>query len=149
MLFGIVHHFIVHLQMNFYIMKSLGLFNDKGGFIFKSLKLFAIKWYAVTRTIALSRLGHCVTYTLVVLLTKECGDTGMPYRWSVGVHFTERDQFRNALLSRDVSSGYGYKYPSDLRSPWWLTSNSLYFGTGLSEFLIQWRKVTRYSQVLA
>ncbi len=112
------------------------------------LNLFATKWYAVNRTTALSRLGRYETYTLVVLLTKECGDTDMSHRWS-GVHFTERDQFRNALLSRDVPSGYGCKYPSDLRSPQWLASNLLYFGTELAEFLILERKVTGCSQVLA
>ena len=52
-------------------------------------------------------------------------------------------------LSGDVPSGYGYMIPFDLRSPWWLASNSLYFGAGPSEFLIQWRKVSGCSQVLA
>ena len=30
----------------------------------------------------------------------------------------------------------GHMYPSDLRLPWWLASNSLHFGTGLHGFLI-------------
>ena len=63
-------------------MKSLGLYVliDKGGFIVKFLKLFATKWYAITRTIAISSVGHYMPYELVVFLTKECGDTVMTCR---------------------------------------------------------------------
>ena len=39
-------------------------------------------------------------------------------------------------MSKVAHEGYGYKYPSDLRSPQWLASNSLYFDARLTEFLI-------------
>ena len=38
------------------------------------------------RMIAISSIGYYVSYILVVLLTKEYEDTGMKYRWNVGVH---------------------------------------------------------------
>ena len=59
---------------------------DKREFIVKSLKMFATKRYATTRMIAISSVDHCVPYELVVLLTKECRDTIMAYRWNVGVY---------------------------------------------------------------
>ena len=107
-----------------------------------------IKWYAISRMIALLSVDHCVSYMLVVLIIKWCGDTGMIYKWVVGVYLIKHDQFLDTLLSRVACEGYGYKYPSDLRSPWWLASNSLCFGAGLSEFLIQWWKISGRSQVL-
>ena len=61
----------------------------------------------------------------------------------------ERDQLQSILLSRMSLMGYRYKCPLDLRSPQWLASNSLCFGTGLTEFLIQGRKASGHSQVLA
>ena len=86
--------------------------------------------------IAISSIDRCVPYTFVVLLTKKYGDTGMACKWDIGVHLTERDQLLSTLLLRVAREGYGYKCPSDLRSPQWIANNSLYFGTGLSEFLI-------------
>ena len=50
---------------------------------------------------------------LVVLLTKEYGDTDMICKWDVGVHLTERDQLLSTLLSRVAHIGYGYKCLSD------------------------------------
>ena len=108
-----------------------------------------IKWYTIIRMIAISSIGHCVSCTLVVLLTKECEDIDMACKWDIGVHLTERDQLLSTLLSRVAHERYGYKYPSDLRSPRWLTSNSLCYGVELPEFLIQWWKIFGYSQVLA
>ena len=107
------------------------------------------KWYTIIKMIAISSIGCCVPYTLVVLLTKECGDTGMACKWDVRVHLTKHDQLLSTLLSRVAREGYGYKHPSDLRSPWWLASNSLCFGIRLSKFLIQWWKIFGHSQVLA
>ena len=107
-----------------------------------------IKQYAITRMIAISSVSRCVPYGLVVLLTNECRDISMTYKWDVGVHLTEYDQLQSTLLSRVAYEGYGYKYPSDLRSSNDLQSISLYFGIGLSEFLIQWWKVSGQNQVL-
>ena len=87
-------------------------------------------------------------YGLVVLLTKEYGDIDMVCKWDVGVYLTECDQIRSTLLSRVAYEGYGYKYPSDLRSPRWLASNSLCFGARQSKFLIQWWKIFGHSQML-
>ena len=68
-------------------MKFLGLlFIDKGEFIVKSLKIFAIKQYAITRIIVISSVGRCMPYELVVLLSKECRDTIMACRWNIGVY---------------------------------------------------------------
>ena len=54
-------------------------------------------------------IGRCVPCTLVVLLTKECGDTDMTCKWDVGVYLTEYDQPLSTLLSRVAREGYGYK----------------------------------------
>ena len=40
----------------------------------------------------LSSIGHCVPYRLVVLLTNECGDTGMAYRWDIRTKFACNEQ---------------------------------------------------------
>ena len=98
--------------------------------------------------IAISSIDYCVSCTMVVFLIKECEDTGMACKWDVGVYFTECDQLLSTLLSRIAHEGYGYKYPFDLKSSRWLTSNSLYFDAGLSEFLIQWWKIFEHNQVL-
>ena len=86
-------------------------------------------------------------YALVILVTKWCGGTGMAYKWDVGVHLTEHDQLWSTLLSRVAHEGCGYKCFSDLRSPQWLASNSLCFDAELSEYLIQWWKVSGHNQV--
>ena len=98
--------------------------------------------------IAISSIGRCLLCTLVILLTKKYGDTDMTCKWDVRVHLTEHDQLLSTLLSRVAHKRYGYKYPSDLRSPQWLTNNSLCFGVRLSEFLIQDWKISGHSQVL-
>ena len=73
----------------------------------------------------------------------------MASKWDIGVYLTEYDQLVSTLLSRVAHEGYGCKYPSDLRSPQWLASNSLCFEAGLSEFLIQWWNIFGHSQVFA
>ena len=98
----------------------------------------------------LSSIGRCVPYWLVVLLTKECGDTGIAYRWDITVHlhwiWPTLELF---LLSRFALIEYEYKCPSDLRPSRWLASNSLYLGTGLTWFLIWGWKAAGCSQELA
>ena len=43
-----------------------------------------------------------MSHMLVILLTKECGDTGVTYKWSVW-HFIERDHLRSSLLPKGCS----------------------------------------------
>ena len=50
-----------------------------------------IKWYVVIRMIAISSVDDCIPYALVVLLTKECGDTSIACKWDVGVYLIECD----------------------------------------------------------
>ena len=66
----------------------------------------------------ISSVGSCVPWVLVVLLTKECGDTDMACKRDVGVHLTEYDLLRGTLLLKEARKRYGYKSPSDLRSLW-------------------------------
>ena len=75
------------------------------------------KWYTIIRMIVISSIDHCVPYMLVVLLTKEYGDTSIACKWDVGVHLTKYGQLLSTLLSGVAREGYGYKCPSDLRSP--------------------------------
>ena len=133
------------------MMKSLGLFRfDKERIYRLVLKTVHDQMiYCYQGRQRLSSIDRCVPYRLVVLLTNECGDIGMAYRWDVRVHlhwtWPTSELF---LLSKFSPMRYGYKYPSDLRPPRRIASNSLHLGTRLSEFLIQWRKVAGCSQVL-
>ena len=107
----------------------------KRGFIIVVLKPGSRpKDVSVTRDDNTSSIGRCVSCWLVVLFTKECQgvDTGMTYRWVYGtLHWTVTCAVSSS--AREWShAGYGYKCPLDLRLPWWLISNSLYFGTWLT-----------------
>ena len=63
-----------------------------------------IEWYIIKGWWRLSTGGHYVPYGLVVLLTKECDDIGMAYRWDVEIHHhgtgdspTEHSTIKNCL----------------------------------------------------
>ena len=66
--------------------------------------------------IAISSVDHYMPCWLVILLIKKYGDTDMTYKQDIGVYVTEHDQLLSTLLSRVARKGYGYKYPSELRS---------------------------------
>ena len=103
----------------------------------------------VIRTIIVSSIDHCMPYLLVdCSLNQDVWWHGYGTRMIYRSTFHWADHFRSTLLLGAALMGYGYKYPSDLRLPRWLASNSLCFGARLLEFLIWWWKVSGYSQVL-
>lgn len=62
-------------------MKPLGSsFVIKEDLSLKILKRVRDQMIYYDRAIVLSIKGRCISYLLVVLLTKECRDTGMTYR---------------------------------------------------------------------
>ena len=67
---------------------------------------------------------------------------------SVGVHFIEHDQFRILCYQELFWKDIGISILQTWDYKMWLTSNSLYFDTRPSRFLIQPRKAIGYSQVL-
>ena len=92
---------------------------------------------------------RCVLYSLVILVNQGVWRHWYSIQVSVGVHCTE--QWPPAELSSAqelLAKGYGYMCPLDLRLPWWLVSNSLYFGAEPPRHCDLGRKVSGCSQVL-
>ena len=64
-------------------------------------------------------------------------DTSIACMCYVGIYFTECDSLvEHSSIKEKLMKRYAYMYLLDLKLPRWLVSNLLYFGTGLTEFLI-------------